>query len=103
MTQETLFPLGQFGFLLDPLDRAAYVRDDADKLISLEGKANSRAYVVHRDSIVVKQEGDSVRAALTIKEALAFGANPGTIFLGLRDGAPYFGMGIPQQAADQLF
>jgi NAD+ diphosphatase len=102
MTQQTLFPLGQFAFLLEPLDRAAHVRDDADKLFALEGKANSRAYVVHRDSIVVKQEGDGVRAALTIKEALALGANPGTIFLGLRDGTPYFGMGIPQQVAEKL-
>src|SRR5579864_9507641 len=101
MTQQTLFPLGQFAFLLEPLDRAAHVRDDAEKLFALEGKANSRAYVVHRDAIVVKQEGDGVRAALTIKEALALGANPGTIFLGLRDGAPYFGMGIPQQVAEK--
>ena len=41
------------------------------------------------------------RAALTMKEALAFGANPGTIFIGLRDGAPYFGMGIAQGAAEK--
>jgi len=102
MTQETLFPLGQFAFLINPIDRAAHIRDDGEKLFALEGKSNSRAYVIHRDSLVVKQEGEAVRAALTIKEALAVGANPGTIFLGLRDGAPYFGMGIPQQAAEKL-
>jgi NAD+ diphosphatase len=102
MTQQTLFPLGQLGFTLNPLDRSAHMREDAEKLFALEGKASSRAYVIHRDSIVVKQEGETVRAALTIKEALALGANPGTIFLGVRDGAPYFGMGIPQQAAEEL-
>ena len=53
-------------------------------------------------SLLMKQDGDEVRAALTIKEALSFGANPGTIFIGLRDGAPHFGMGIPQDAADKL-
>ena len=102
MTQEPLFPIGQFAFLLDPLDRSAHMREDAEKLFALEGKATSRAYVIHRDSLVVKQDGDSVRAALTIKEAVALGANPGTIFLGMRDGAPYFGMGIPQAAAEKL-
>lgn len=102
MTQQTLFPLGQFAFMLEPLDRTAHVRDDAEKLFALEGEATSRAYVVHRDSIVVKQDGDGMRAALTIKEALALGANPGTIFLGLRDGTAYFGMGIPQQVAEKL-
>ena len=30
------------------------------------------------------------------------GANPGTIFLGLRDGAPVFGMGIAAQAVEKL-
>jgi NAD+ diphosphatase len=102
MSHDTLFPLGEFGFLINPIDRAAHLRDNAEKLFALEGKPNSRAYVIHRDSVLMKQEGDEVRAALTIKEALGFGANPGTIFIGLRDGAPYFGMGIPQQAAEKL-
>jgi len=103
MSQETLFPLGEFGFLINPLDRAAHLRDDAEKLFALEGKASSRAYVIHRDSLVIKTDDDGrARAALTIREALGYGANPGTIFLGLRDGAPYFGMGIPAQAAEKL-
>jgi NAD+ diphosphatase len=102
MSQDSLFPLGQFGFLINPIDRAAHLRDDAEKLFALEGKASSRAYVIHRDALVVKQDGDAVRAALTVKEAIALGANPGTIFLGLRDGAPYFGMGIAAQAAEKL-
>src|SRR4029077_1120665 len=102
MTQETLFPIGQFAFLLDPLDRSAHIREDAEKLFALEGKSTSRAYVIHRDSLVVKQDGDGVRAALTIKEAVALGANPGTIFLGMPDGAPAFGLVTPQAAAEQL-
>jgi NAD+ diphosphatase len=58
--------------------------------------------VVHRDSLVVKREGDGVRALLRIDEALKFGANPGTVFLGLRDGAAIFGMGISQTAVEKL-
>ena len=64
---------------------------------------DARAYVIYRDSLVVKQEAERpARAALGIDEALKFGANPGTIFLGLRDGAPVFGMGIAPAAAEKL-
>ena len=58
--------------------------------------------MVHRDSLVVKREAGGARALLAIDEALKFGANPGTIFLGLRDGAAVFGMGISATAAEKL-
>ena len=86
------FPLGQPAFLSNVLDRAAHLRTDDAKLFALEGHRDARAYVVHRDSLVVKQDADGPRALLTLDEALKFGANPGTIFLGLRDGAAVFGM-----------
>jgi NAD+ diphosphatase len=96
------FPLGQPAFVTDILDRAAHLRGKDDKLIALESHPASRAYVVHRDSLVVKRENGASRALLSIDEALKFGANPGTIFLGLRDGAAVFGMGISQAAAEKL-
>lgn len=96
------FPLGQPGFIGNILDRAAHLRHDDEKLFALEGKSSSRAYVVHRDSLVVRREGDRVRALLTVDEALKFGANPGTIFLGLREDAAVFGMGISQGAVEKL-
>ena len=58
--------------------------------------------MIYRDSLVMKKDGDNVRALLSIDEALKFGANPGTIFLGLRDGAAVFGMGISPQASEKL-
>ncbi len=70
--------------------------------MALESDSRTRAYVVFRDSLVVKREGEAMRALLTIDEALKFGANPGTIFLGLRDGAAVFGMGIAAAAAEKL-
>jgi NAD+ diphosphatase len=96
------FPLGQPGFVSNILDRAAHLRGSDDKLMALESDPRSRAYVVHRDSMVVRKEGDGSRALLSIDEALKLGANPGTIFLGLRDGAAVFGMGISAQAAEKL-
>src|SRR6195952_5726430 len=102
MTAFDSFPLGQPAFVNHILDRAAHLRGDDAKLMTLEGHRDARAYVVHRDSLVVKQEADGPRALLGIDEALKFGANPGTIFLGLRDGVPMFGMGISAAAVEQL-
>jgi NAD+ diphosphatase len=97
------FPLGQPAFITHILDRAAHLRGNDEKLFALEGRPDARAYVVYRDSLVVKQEADGPRALLTMDEALKFGANPGTIFLGLRDGAgAVFGMGIKAEAAEKL-
>ena len=102
MTAFDSFPLGKPAFVTDILDRAAHLRGDDSKLMALEGRRDARAYVVHRDSLIVKQDADAPRALLTIDEALKFGANPGTIFLGLRDGAPVFGMGISAAAVESL-
>ena len=96
------FPLGQPAFVTHALDRAAHLRNNDEKLFALESDSKARAYVVHRDSLVVKKEGENSRALLSVEEALKFGANPGTIFLGLRDGAALFGMGISAGAVEQL-
>src|SRR5207253_6627364 len=102
MTAFDSFPLGRPAFVSNVLDRAAHLRSDEAKLLALEGHRDARAYVVYRDSLVVKQEPDGPRALLSIDEALKFGANPGTIFLGLRDAAPVFGMGISAAAVENL-
>src|SRR3984957_9979510 len=96
------FPLGQPGFVSDILDRAAHLRGDETRLLALESHPDARAYVVYRDSLVVKREAAGPRALLSLEEALKLGANPGTIFLGLREGAPVFGMGISPAAVEQL-
>ncbi len=93
MTAFDSFPLGQPAFVTHILDRAAHLRRDDAKLLAMEGQRDARAYLVHRDSLVMKPTAEGPRALLTIDEALTFGANPGTIFLGLRDGAPVFGHG----------
>src|SRR5258708_25534720 len=102
MTAFDKFPLGRPAFVSNILDRAAHLRGDDTKLMALEGHRDARAYVVYRDSLVVKQEAQGPRALLTVDEALKFGANPRTIFLGLRDGAPVFGVGISAAAVEAL-
>ena len=96
------FPLGKPAFVTHVLDRAAHLRSNDEKLFALESHRDARAYVIYRDSLVAKQEPGGPRVLLRIDEALKFGANPGTIFLGLRDGAPVFGMGIAATAVEKL-
>ena len=102
MTAFDSFPLGQPAFVTHVLDRAAHLRTDDAKLLALEGKRDTRAYVLHRDSLVVARENGGSRVLLTIDQALTYGANPGTIFLGLREGAAIFGMGIGAPAVEKL-
>jgi NAD+ diphosphatase len=102
MTAFDSFPLGQPAFVTHILDRAAHLRTDDAKLMALETHRDARAYVIYRDSLVMKQEAGGPRALLSLDEALKFGANPGTIFLGLREGAPVFGMGISATAVEKL-
>jgi NAD+ diphosphatase len=102
MTAFDSFPLGQPAFVTHVLDRAAHLRNDEAKILALESKPDTRAYVVQRDSLVVNKENGGSRTLLTIDEALSYGANPGTIFLGLRDGAAIFGMGIGAPATEKL-
>jgi NAD+ diphosphatase len=102
MTAFDSFPLGQPGFISHILNRAAHLRADEEKLLALEAHPDARAYVVYRDSLVVRREAAGPRALLSLNEARQLGANPGTIFLGLRQGAPVFGMGISPGAVEQL-
>ena len=102
VSHKPAFPLGQPAFVSDILDRAAHLRGDDEKLFALEGHRDARAYVIYRDSLVVAQSEAGPRALLTLDEARKFGANPGTIFLGLRGDAAVFGMGIPPDAVEKL-
>ena len=96
------YPLGKPAFVTHILDRAAHLRSNDEKLFALESQRNAGAYVIYRDSLLVKQEADGPRVLLGVEEAVKLGANPGTIFLGLRDGAPVFGMGISAAAVEKL-
>ena len=102
MSVEDSFPLGRPGFVSNPIERAAHLRTDPEKLFALENDRDARAYVVHRDSLLVTSSGDGARALISLDDARGFGANPGTIFLGLKDGAAIFGMGISATAAEDL-
>ena len=103
MTAFNSFPLGTARLRHQhPRSRRASAHATTRSCSRWKSHRDARAYVVYRDSLVVKQEAEGPRALLSIDEALKFGANPGTIFLGLRDGAAVFGMGISAAAVEKL-
>ena len=64
MTAFDSFPLGQPAFVTHILDRAAHLRGDEAKLLALESHPDARAYVVYRDSLVVRREAGGPARAL---------------------------------------
>src|SRR3954452_18044225 len=96
------YPLGKPAFVTHILDRAAHLRTNDEKLFALKGQPNAGAYVIYGDSLLVKQEADGPRVLLGVEEAVKLGANPGQIFLRLRDGAPVFGLGNRPTAVENL-
>ena len=55
MTAFDSFPLGRPAFVTNILDRAAHLRGNDEKLFALESQRNAGAYVIYRDSLLVKQ------------------------------------------------
>ena len=97
------FPLGQPAFVTHVLDRAAHLRNDDAKLLALEGKRDTRAYVVHRDSLVVnKENGSHARATRRSTRRCNTAPIPAPSSSGLREGAAIFGMGIGAPAVEKL-
>ena len=54
------FPLGKPAFVTHILDRAAHLRTNDEKLFALESQRDARAYVIYRDSLVVRQEAERI-------------------------------------------
>jgi len=101
MTAFDSFPLGQPAFVTHILDRARICAQRRETVRA--GRAPRRPRLCGVSRLAGGEAGaEGPRALLTIDEALKFGANPGTIFLGLRDGAAVFGMGIAAAAVEKL-
>ncbi|HEU4660250.1 MAG TPA: NAD(+) diphosphatase [Pseudolabrys sp.] len=97
-----LGPKPRLGYTESRLDRAAEVRTADAALAALADDARARAYIVGGEWIVMKK-GERVNDPLfTLAEARALGADTETIFLGMLDGAPRFGIGLPPQTAAAL-
>ncbi len=84
------------------LERAAAMRGDAAALAALADDARVGFYVIAGDAIVLHQRGDSFDPLFSAAQARALGEPRDTVFLGLEDGAPRFGVGFEAGAVEAL-
>jgi NAD+ diphosphatase len=94
-----LGPKPQLGYTASLLDRAAHRRGDAAALAT---DAQAGAYVVGGELIVTRKRDAGGDPLFTLADAHALAPARESVFLGLCDGLPRFGLGIDKDAAEAL-
>ena len=97
-----LGPRPQLGYTQSRIDRVAERRLDNDWLAARHADAQTRAYVIGGELIVLKKRDGVHDPAFTPDEARALAPNTETVFLGLFDGHARFGTGIAPASAEAL-
>jgi NAD+ diphosphatase len=97
-----LGPRPQLGFAASPIDRAANLRTDAAALAALEADARAGTYVIGGELVVTKKNGTAHEPLFGPRQAAALGQTTESVFLGLVDGAPRFGVGIDAGSIESL-
>lgn len=97
-----LGPKPRLGYTQSLIERVAERRTDQAWLAAAAADARALAYVIGGELVVLKKNGSAFDAAFLLAEARAFGSNTETVFLGLFDGAPRFGIGLDPVAATAL-
>ena len=96
-----LGPKPHLGYTESRIDRAAERRTDADGIAALAADRHAAAYVIGGEMILARK-GAPNEPLFTLDQARALGAPTETIFLGLDNGAPRFGIGIAPAVAEEL-
>ncbi len=95
-----LGPKPRLGYTAGRIERAAHVR--AEALITLLNQENARACVIAGEMIVLKTGAECHDPLFRIADMRALGETSETVFLGLHNNAPRFGVAIDPAAADIL-
>ena len=94
-----LGPKPQLGYTASALDRAA---DRRHEVAALAADRAAGAYVVGGELIVTRKDGGAGHPLFKLEDARALAAPGETVFLGLLEGVPRFGISIGPQAAEAL-
>ena len=97
-----LGPKPRLGYSGSRIERAAERRPDAAAIAAMAADPHAAAYVIGWDLIAMKKGSPLNDPLFTLAEAHALGPTTETIFLGLIDGAPRFGVGIKAAQAEAL-
>src|SRR6202171_6648584 len=94
-----LGPKPQLGYTASRIDRAAERRRDA---AALAADHRAGAYVVGGELVITRKREHGGDPLFALGDARALAPPRETVFLGLRDGVPRFGIGIGKAAAEAL-
>jgi NAD+ diphosphatase len=97
-----LGPLLPLGFVASRIDRAALLRGDAAALARLRADPRARFYAVGGERIVMKKADGTLDPLFSAGEAVALGHARESVFLGLLEQAPRFGIGLDAATVDAL-
>ena len=97
-----LGPPPHLGYTGSRIDRAALLRADDAALSDLGRDPRARFYLIGGELVVMKISGDTCDPLFTAEDVKSFGDARETVFLGLLDGAPRFGIGLEAAAVEPL-
>jgi NAD+ diphosphatase len=97
-----LGPPPQLGYIASRVDRAAGLRDDAAALQKFSEHPRAGVYVVGGEMVVLKMAAPACDPLFAPAEARALGRGHESVFLGLLDDAPRFGLRLDPQAIEAL-
>jgi NAD+ diphosphatase len=97
-----LGPKPRLGYTNSRIERAAELRPDASAVSGLARDPAAAAYVIGGEWIVAKKNAPINEPLFSLPEAQALGPATETVFLGLLDGVPRFGLGLAPQLTEAL-
>src|SRR6478752_4508014 len=102
MNASMVFPLRQFAFARGQLDRAAHLRDHADKLDALRNRPDAGCYVMQREGMVLRKTANGLNPLLPYALAKTLPVESLEIFLGLRGETPLFALSLRRGAEENF-
>jgi NAD+ diphosphatase len=97
-----LGPAPHLGYTASAIERAAERRSDAAALAKFAESDRAGFYVIGGEMVVLKNRGEQHDPLFSRDEARALGTARDTVFLGLMDGAPRFGLGLEPAVVEPL-
>ena len=97
-----LGPAPRLGYTASAIDRLAACRGDDAALKKFAEHARAGVYVVGGELVILKAEGEQCDPLFSPAEVRELGAGRESVFLGVLDGAPRYGLGIEPAALELL-
>jgi NAD+ diphosphatase len=97
-----LGPWPYLGYTASRIDRAAQCRIDDAALVKFAKDPAAGCYLIGGELVVLRNENGALQPLFAMDEAGAFDGARETVFLGLMDGAPRFGIALDVGAVEPL-